>query len=162
MRRWPWTAVAVAEEKCHCVSFCHEHAQSCEKLRLLASSCLAVRMEQIGSHWTDFHEIWYLIIFWKKKLVKIQVWLKSDKNNGHFSWRYTRLYGFDHISRSFLLRMKNVSHKSCTKNQNTHFLFSNFFFLRKSCRLWDNVEKYCRAGQARDGNMAHAYCMLDT
>ena len=25
--------------------------------RLLASSCLSVRMEQLGSHWTDFHEI---------------------------------------------------------------------------------------------------------
>jgi len=26
----------------------------------------------------------------------------------------------------------------------------------------DNVEKYCRAGQATDDNMAHAHCMLDT
>ena len=25
--------------------------------RLLASSCLSVRMEQLGSHWTDFHKI---------------------------------------------------------------------------------------------------------
>ena len=43
----------------------------------------------------------------------------------------------------------------------THILCSVTFF-RKSCRLWDNVEKYCRAGQATDGNMAHARCMLDT
>jgi len=28
----------------------------------------------------------------------------------------------------------------------THFVFSNFF--RKSYCLWDNTEKYCRAGQA--------------
>jgi len=38
----------------------------------LASSCLSlrpsVRMEQIGSHWTDFHEISYLGIF--RKYVK--------------------------------------------------------------------------------------------
>ena len=33
---------------------------------------------------------------------------------------------------------------------------------RKSCRLWDNVEKYGRARQVTDGNMAHAHCMLDT
>ena len=26
-----------------------------------------------------------------------------------------------------------------------HFMFNNFF--RKSCRLWDNVKKYCRARQ---------------
>jgi len=27
-------------------------------------------------------------------------------------------------------------------------------FSRKPCRLWDNVEKYSRAGQATDDNMA--------
>ena len=31
------------------------------------------------------------------------------------------------ILRSVLLRMRNVSDKSCTENQNTHFVFSNFF-----------------------------------
>jgi len=24
---------------------------------------LCLRMEQLGSHWTDFHEIWYLIVY---------------------------------------------------------------------------------------------------
>ena len=32
----------------------------------------------------------------------------------------------------------------------------------KSCRLWDNVEKCCRAGQATDDTMTHAHCVLDT
>ena len=32
------------------------------------------------------------------------------------------------ISRSFLLRMRNVSDKSCRENQNTHFVFCKFFF----------------------------------
>jgi len=45
--------------------------------------------------------------------------------------------------------MRNVSDKSCTGNQNKNFVFSEFFF-RKSCRLWDKVEKYCRAEQATD------------
>ena len=40
----------------------------------------------------------------------------------------------------------------------THILCSITFF-RKSCRLWDNVEKYCRPGQATDDNMAHAHCI---
>ena len=44
----------------------------------------------------------------------------------------------------------------------THILCSITFFFRKSCRLWDNVEKYCRAGQSTDGNMAHAHCVLHT
>jgi hypothetical protein len=25
-----------------------------------------------------------------------------------------------------------------------------------------NVEKYCKVGQVKDDNMAHAHCMLDT
>jgi hypothetical protein len=45
--------------------------KNCEK-RLLASSCLSVRMEQFGSHWTNFDEIWYLNIFWNS-IEKIQV-----------------------------------------------------------------------------------------
>jgi len=43
------------------------------------------------------------------------------------------------VSRSFLLRMRNVSDKICKERQNTHFVFGEFFF-RKSCRLRDNVE----------------------
>jgi len=42
----------------------------------------------------------------------------------------------------------------------THILCSVTFY-RKSCRLWDNVEKMFRAGQATDDNMAHAHCVLD-
>jgi hypothetical protein len=45
----------------------------------------SVRMEQLGSHWTDFHEIWNLCIFWKY-VKEIQVSLKSDKNYGYL-WR---------------------------------------------------------------------------
>jgi hypothetical protein len=45
-----------------------------------------------------------------------------------------------------------VSDKSCRENQNTHFIF-NIFFFRKSYRLWENVEKYYRDGQATDGNV---------
>ena len=38
----------------------------------------------------------------------------------------------------------------------THILCSVTFF-RKSCRLLDNVEKYCRTRQATDDNMAHPH-----
>jgi hypothetical protein len=61
-------------------------------------------------------------------------------------------YTFMIISRSVLLTMRNVSDKRCRENQNTHFMFNNFFF-RKSCRLWDNVEKYGRVGQATGDNI---------
>jgi hypothetical protein len=38
----------------------------------------------------------------------------------------------------------------------------NDFFLRKWCRLWDNVEKYCRARQAIDGQIGHVHSTQDT
>ena len=45
-----------------------------------------VLMEQLGSYWKDFHEIWYLKIF-RKYVEKIQLSLKSGKNDGYFtSW----------------------------------------------------------------------------
>jgi len=57
------------------------------------------------------------------------------------------------ISRSFLLRIRNISDKPCTENPNNNFIPNNFFFSRKSCCLWDNVEKYCTARQATDDNI---------
>ena len=60
-------------------------------------------------------------------------------------------YTFVVISRSVRPRMRNVSDKSCRENQETTFIFSNFF--RKLCLLWDNVEKYSRAGKATGDNM---------
>jgi hypothetical protein len=42
------------------------------------------RMEQLSSHWMDFHEIWYLGIF-RKSVEKTKVSLKSDKNKGYFT-----------------------------------------------------------------------------
>jgi len=52
-------------------------------------------MEQLRSHWKDFHEILYCRTF-RKSVEKIQVSLKSDMNNKHFLWR--PIYIFDHIS----------------------------------------------------------------
>ena len=31
------------------------------------------------------------------------------------------------VSRSVFLRMRNVSDESCRENDNTHFIYSNFF-----------------------------------
>ena len=44
---------------------------------------LSVHMEQLDSHWTDFH-IW---IFFEKSVENFQARLKSDKNDGFFTWR---------------------------------------------------------------------------
>jgi hypothetical protein len=39
------------------------------------------------------------------------------------------------ISRSILHRTKRAADRSCRENQNTHFVFSDFFSPRKSCHL---------------------------
>jgi len=43
--------------------------------------------------------------------------------------------------------MRNVSDKIYRENQNTHFVFSKFFFL-KTLPFIRYVEKYCTTGQA--------------
>jgi len=44
--------------------------------------------------------------------------------------------------------MRSVSDKSCRVNQNTHFILNNIF-LRKSCRLRDNVENIVQPGRSQ-------------
>ena len=78
-----------------------------------------------------------------------QQWALYTKTNIHFC-SYL----------AFLLRMKNVSEKSRSENRNKYF--SSVIPPGKSCRLWDNVEKYCTALQATEDKMAYAHCMLDT
>ena len=50
--------------------------------------CLSVRPhENLVSHWTDFHEIWYLNIFRKSVEKKFNFSLKSNENGGYFTFR---------------------------------------------------------------------------
>ena len=60
----------------------------CQLRRVCLSVCLSIRpsvfMQHLGFHWMDFHEIRYLGIF-RKYVGKIQVLLKSDKNNRYFT-----------------------------------------------------------------------------
>ena len=84
---------------------------------------LSVRMERLGSHWTDLHEMLYFSIF-RKSVEKIQGLLKSDKN---ISTLHEDQYTFLIISLSFLLRIRNVSDKSSRQNLNTYFVFDKDF-----------------------------------
>ena len=54
------------------------------------SVCLFVHMEQTGSHWMNFHEIWYSSIF--REYFEENLSLKYDKNNGYFTWRPIYIY----------------------------------------------------------------------
>jgi len=59
---------------------------------------------------------------------------------------------FMFISHSILLRMRNVSDKICTENQNTHFVF-NIFFFQKIVVFLDNMENYGKVRLAKDYNI---------
>jgi len=64
------------------------------------------------------------------------------------------------VTRSFLLRMRNFSNKTCREKSNHIFYVHKLF--RKSCHSYDNVEKHCRSRQATDDNMTRVQYMLDT
>jgi len=88
--------------------------------------------------------------------MKLYIWVFFENLSRKFKFHQNRTriagtlhedrYSFLIMSCSFLLRMRNISNQHLRENQNTHFMLNNFF--RKSCNLWYNVEKYCRAGQA--------------
>jgi hypothetical protein len=69
-----------------CIVFLSWRGRKIAKTRPLSSSyvpaclpaCPSVRTEQLGSHWTYFHEIWYFRLI-KKSGEKIKVSLKPDK-----------------------------------------------------------------------------------
>jgi hypothetical protein len=95
----------------------------------------SVRIEQLGSHCTDFLKIWYLGIF-QKSVENILVSLKSGKNCGYFTWRPMCIL----IYRSVLLQMRNVSYIFMEKIK-TRFMSSNFFSPEKTWFLWGDVKK---------------------
>jgi len=81
-------------------------------------------MEQLGSHWTDFHEIWYLRIF-KKSVEKIRVSLKSGKNDGALYFEInTHIWSY---VAQFFLEWEMFQTKDVEKIKTLIFMFSNFF-----------------------------------
>jgi hypothetical protein len=60
----------------------------------------------------------------------------------------TCVYLWYYLANFFLVT--KISNKR-RKNQNTHFMFDNFFL--ESCLLWDNVEIYCRDREVTDDNI---------
>jgi len=79
-------------------------------------------MELFYSHWTDFQEIWYWSIF-RKSVEKIQVSLKSEKNNCYCTCRLCTVMV---ISLRILLGLRNVSDKICRRNQNIFYARQSF------------------------------------
>ena len=95
-------------------------------------------MEQLGSYWTRFKEIWYEYL---SKICREN----SNKNDGYFTWRPKYIF---HRILSVILRMRNVC-DSVVEKFKTHILCSVTFFFRKLCRLWDNVENTVEPGRSQ-------------
>ena len=70
-------------------------------------------------------------------------------------------YTFMILSRSVLLIIRNAADKSCRENQNTYFMFNNFFF-SKIVPFTTYVEKHGNAREDIYDNIALGNCMLDT
>ena len=67
-----------------------------------------------------------LMFVYFSKICRNKISLTSDKSNEYCTWKPICIY--DHISvNSF--RLRNFSHKCCRENQNTRFMFNEFFFL---------------------------------
>jgi len=143
----------------HLAFFWGARSKDCEK-RLLVASCLPVRPPACNNSapsWRIFMKFDIWVFFFSKSVGKIQVSSKSNNNNGTLhEYRCT----FRVISRWILLRVKNIADKICREIQNDILCSMKLCFPRKSCRSWDNVEKYCTAGQATDDNMPARYLML--
>jgi hypothetical protein len=141
-----WSSDFWCDSNCNFQPVFKANSQNCEK-QPFASSCL--------SAWNNSPPT-------GRSFMKFCIWVFFENLSRKFKFHsnlsritdtlHEVLCTFVIISRSVLLRMRNISDKSCRENQSTHFMFSNLFF-RKSCRLWDNVGKRCRARQARDENV---------
>jgi hypothetical protein len=101
--------------------------------------CPSVCTEQLGSHYMDFHKIWYLSIF-QISVMKIQVSLISDKNNGYFTWR--PIYIFYHILLNSSLNEKYFRQLLQRKSKHTFYVQELVFQNHAIYEImWKNIVK---------------------
>jgi hypothetical protein len=100
-------------------------------------------------------DIW---VFFEKSVEKREVRLKSNKNNGSFTWWH--IYSYASYLAEFVLAWE-MFHTKVVEKIKTYIVRSTIFFPPKIVPLWDNMEKYCTARQTTDDTMTHALCMLD-
>ena len=136
---------------CKCVLPPGDNPIAVNKYKYIMSVRPSIRMEQFGPYWADFREILYLIIF-RKSVEKIKFSWKLDKKR--LLYMNTNIHSLSSLSLSLNYTSNETSFRQCCgENQTIYYIF----FFRKSFRLWDTVEKYCRKTYE---NMAHAHCML--
>ena len=100
-------------------------ARSHEQLRHVMSVCPSAWNNSVSTG-RIFMKL-AILVFFRKSVEKIPVVLKSDKNNGHFTWRPKYIF-FHHIS-------LNYSYHAKFAVKIKKFTFNNFFSFRKRRRL---------------------------
>ena len=120
------------------------------RVRKISKSDYYLHYVSVRPHKTTCHSLdrfsWDLMFeYFSKSVEKIQASLNEDQNT------------FLITSRRIIFRVRQIYRE----NQNTFHVPTSFLF-RKSWHLWDNVEKYCAAGQATVDIMAQARCRLNT
>jgi hypothetical protein len=94
-------------------------------------------MEQLGSQWMDFHEIWYLGIF-QQCVEKVQVSFNLCKNNGHSNLHFW--------SSRFSLGW-NIYQEKVVDKIKTHIICSITFFFPKIVLLWEYEKNVVEPGR---------------
>ena len=80
--------IKISEKTLWAITFCSLGAFAKlrkAKINFVTTACLAVSIEQLGSHWRDFHNIWYMWIF-QESFEKIQI------SFNYFTWRPIYIY----------------------------------------------------------------------
>ena len=113
-----------AHTRAYILTSFYDRSQKHEK-RLLASSCLSVRltvrMEQLGTHWMDFHEILCLCSFLKSVEKKYLVLLKSENITGYFTGIFHALLYTQSLRITLYLNALHLFHAlSCNVRHEVH------------------------------------------
>jgi len=132
--------------------------------RLLITSCLSVSVS-VCPHGTTRLPLdgfsWNLILEYLSNICREYSSLIKIGQEKRVLYMKTIIHFLSYLAHFSLQR--NLLQTKFVEKLGTRILRSiHFFPPRKSCWLWDNVEKVCRARQATDNNIAHAHCMLDT
>jgi hypothetical protein len=111
------TCSRIHSQFCHCFLGAFAELSKAD-ISLIASVCLSVHSEQLGSHWTDFH--WNFFENLPRKF-KLHLHLARKMGSLHED------LGTFIITSLSVLKMGTISGKICRENQNTHFMFKSCY-----------------------------------
>jgi hypothetical protein len=121
---------------------------------------LSVGTYQHGSHWTDFHEIWYCELL-RKSDDRLKIWLISNKNNRPFTCRITQVLLFQAThtdTKSFLWHTQYFCiewdiYLNNTQNALLRFLYNNGYANPAQRHVPLTVQSLSSYGQTVDGGV---------